>query len=127
MVPPNCLFSSEGHRQKGHGVVYHLQQEHHQSYLKHHFQNASIQGRQIQCNKDQMQVSYKETNMVDMIEQSRTKVFQWVLDRDLRRDHDPDHVHHSVHDLLCQDHGLGHVMIVRLIEISLVHTKLDSL
>ena len=31
----------------------------------HDYQNASIQGRQIQCSKDQMQVSHVEKNMVE--------------------------------------------------------------
>ena len=43
-----------GHREEGHGVVHHVQGEHHQTYLLHHYQNASIQGRQIQCRMDQM-------------------------------------------------------------------------
>ena len=29
-----------GQQEEGHGVVHHLQQEHHQSHLMHHFQNA---------------------------------------------------------------------------------------
>ena len=40
--------------------------------LLHHYQNASIQGRQIQCRKDQMQVSHVNKNMV---EQSSTVPF----------------------------------------------------
>ena len=40
--------------------------------------------------------------------------------------HDPDPVHHGVHDLLCQEDDLNHVVIVRLNERPLVHTKLDS-
>ena len=36
----------------------------HQSYLLHHCQNASIQGRQIHCRMDQMQVSHVEKHMV---------------------------------------------------------------
>ena len=50
---------SGGQREVGHGVVHHVQWEHHQSYLVHPYQNASIQGRQIQCRKNQMQI-YKE-------------------------------------------------------------------
>ena len=43
-----------GQREEGHGVVHHVQGEHHQTYLLHHYQNASIQGRQIQCRMDQL-------------------------------------------------------------------------
>ena len=32
--------------------------------LLHHYQNASIQGRQIQCRKDQMQVSHVEKKIL---------------------------------------------------------------
>ena len=52
-------------REEGHGVVHHVQWEHHQSYLLHHYRNASIQGRQIQCRKDQMKVCHVEKNMVE--------------------------------------------------------------
>ena len=45
---------SGGQREEGHGVVHHVQGEHHQTYLLHHYQNASIQGRQIQCRMDQL-------------------------------------------------------------------------
>ena len=34
--------NSGGQQEKGHGVVHHVQGEHHQSYLLHHYQNASI-------------------------------------------------------------------------------------
>ena len=34
-------------------------------YLLHHYQNANIQGGQILCRKDQMQVSHVEKNMVE--------------------------------------------------------------
>ena len=33
--------------------------------LLHHYQNASIQGRQIQCMKDQIEVSHVDKNMVE--------------------------------------------------------------
>ena len=45
---------SGGQREEGHGVVHHVQGEHHQTYLLHHYQNASIQGGQIQCRMDQL-------------------------------------------------------------------------
>ena len=38
---------SGGQREEGHGEVHHVQGEHHQTYLLHHYQNASIQGIQI--------------------------------------------------------------------------------
>jgi len=41
----------------------------HLSYMLHHYQNAGIQGRQIQCKKDKIQVSHVEKNVV---EQSKT-------------------------------------------------------
>ena len=31
----------------------------------HHYQNASIQEKQIECKKDKIHVSYKEINMVE--------------------------------------------------------------
>ena len=67
MVPPTfpAINNSGGQQEEGHGVVHHVQWDHHQSYLLHHYQNASIQGRQIQCRKDQMQVSHVEKNMVE--------------------------------------------------------------
>ena len=34
---------SGGQQEEGHGVVHQVQGEHHQSYLLHHYQNASIQ------------------------------------------------------------------------------------
>ena len=37
-------------REEGHGVFHHVQWEHHPSYLLQHYQNASIQDRQIQYN-----------------------------------------------------------------------------
>ena len=55
----------DGQREEGHGVVNHDQWEHHQSYLLHHYQNASIQDIQIQCRKDQMHVSHVEKNNVE--------------------------------------------------------------
>ena len=67
MVPPTCPAKKilGGQQEEGHGVVHHVQLEHHQSYLLHHYQNASIQGRQIQCRTDQMQVSHVQKNMVE--------------------------------------------------------------
>ena len=47
---------SGGQQEEGHGVVHRVQWEHHQSYLLHHYQNASIHVRQIQFRKDHMQV-----------------------------------------------------------------------
>ena len=38
---------SGGQQEEGHGVVHHVQGEHRQTFLLHHYQNASIQGRQI--------------------------------------------------------------------------------
>ena len=66
MFPPTCPARkiSGGQQEEGHGVAHHVQWEHHQSYFLHHSQNASIMGRQIQCSKDQMQVSYVEMNNV---------------------------------------------------------------
>ena len=68
MVPSTCPAKqiSGGQREAGHGVVHHVQEEHHQTYLLHHYQNASIQ---IQCMKDQMQFSHVDK---DMVEQSTT-------------------------------------------------------
>ena len=43
---------------EGHGVVHHDQGEHHQTYLLHHYQNASIQGKQNHCRKDQVQFTH---------------------------------------------------------------------
>ena len=60
---------SVGQQEEAHGEVHHLQQEHCQSYSMHHYQNARIQGRQMQCKKDQMHVSKKDTPIV---EQSNT-------------------------------------------------------
>ena len=52
LVKPN-KFQVDGER-KDKGVVHHVQGEHHQTDLLHHYQNASIQGRQIQCMMDQL-------------------------------------------------------------------------
>ena len=63
-------------------------------------------------------------------DESQTRFFigSWTDIRDVVRpvkralrplrdpDHDPDHVHHGVHDLLRQEDGLSHVVIVRLNE-----------
>ena len=45
MAPPTCLSkkNADGQWEEGYGVVHHLQREHHQSNLMHHYQNASIQ------------------------------------------------------------------------------------
>ena len=45
MVPP-CPDKkiSGGQGEEGHGVVHQVEWEHHQTYLLHHYQNASIQG-----------------------------------------------------------------------------------
>ena len=70
MAPPTCpakIFSG-GQQEEGYGVVHHVQWEHYQSYFLHHYQNASVQGRQIQRRKDQMQVN-KMQKMVE-VEQS---------------------------------------------------------
>ena len=55
MVLPTCPSKKKlgGQREEGHGVVHHVHQ------------NASIHGRQIQCRKDQMQVSHVDKNMVE--------------------------------------------------------------
>ena len=60
MVPSTCPAKqiSGGQQEEGFGVVHQVQEEHHQTYLLHHYQNATIQDRQIQCRKDQTQVSY---------------------------------------------------------------------
>ena len=55
-----------GQLKEGNGVVHHVQEEHHQTYLLHHYQNGSIQDIQIQCRKDQIQIDK------DMVEQSNT-------------------------------------------------------
>ena len=40
---------SGGQQEEGHVVDHHVQGEHHQTYLLHNYQNASIQDKQIQC------------------------------------------------------------------------------
>ena len=60
---------SEGQREEGHGVVHHVHGEHNQTYLLHYYQNASIQGRQIQRRMNQLKVSHVDEGMV---EQSHT-------------------------------------------------------
>ena len=66
MVPPTCpLKNPGGQREEGHGLVNHVQREHNHFYLLRHYQNASIQVRQIQCRKDYMQVSHLDKNMVE--------------------------------------------------------------
>ena len=69
MVPPTCPPKKISGGQQEEEHVNHVQ--HYQSYLLHHYQNTSIQGRQIQRRKDQMQVSHVEKNMVE-VEQSST-------------------------------------------------------
>ena len=56
MVPSTCPAKKipAGQQEEGHGVVHHGQEEHHQPYLLHHYQNASIQDKQVQCRMDQM-------------------------------------------------------------------------
>ena len=56
MVPRTCPPKKfpAGQHEEGHGVAHHGQEEHYQPYLLRHYQNASIQYRQIQCKKDQM-------------------------------------------------------------------------
>ena len=51
MVPSTCPPKKipAGQQAEGHGVVHHGQGEHHETYLLHNYQNASIQDRQIQC------------------------------------------------------------------------------
>ena len=46
---PQTLSSQteRGQQEEGHGVVHHVQGEHHQTYVLHQYQNASIQGRHI--------------------------------------------------------------------------------
>ena len=56
---------SGGQREEGHGVVHHVQGEHHQTYLVHYYQNTSIQGIQIQCRMDQLKVSHVDEGMVE--------------------------------------------------------------
>ena len=55
MVPSTCpaKIISGGQREEGLWVVHHIQGEHHQPYLLHHYRNVSIQDRQIQCRIDQ--------------------------------------------------------------------------
>ena len=83
---------------------------------------------------------FKTPFILSICDDSRPRFFigSWTDIRDVVRpvkralrplrdpDHDPDHVHRGVHDLLRQEDGLSHVVIVRLNERPLVHTKLDS-
>ena len=71
MVPSTCLAKriSGGQREEGHRVVHHVEEGHHQIYLLCHYQNAIIQGRQIEYRKDQMQVFHVDK---DMVKQSNT-------------------------------------------------------
>ena len=50
MVPSTCTANKNSGEQQeeGHVVFHHVQGEHHQTYLLHHYQNASIQNTQIQ-------------------------------------------------------------------------------
>ena len=57
--PPNKIQA--GQQEEGHGVGHHVQGEHHQTYLLHHYQNASIQDRQIHCRKYQCVEGYGVT------------------------------------------------------------------
>ena len=45
MVPSTCQKNeiTGAQQEEGHGVVHHVQWEHHQSYLLHPYQNARIQ------------------------------------------------------------------------------------
>ena len=47
MVPSTCQAKqiSGGQSEEGHVVVHHVQGEHHQTYLLHDYQDASIQSR----------------------------------------------------------------------------------
>ena len=45
---------SGGLQEEGQGKVHHVQGEPQQTYLLHHYQNASIQNIQIQCRMDQI-------------------------------------------------------------------------
>ena len=68
MVPSTCPAKqiSGGQREEGHGVVHHVQGEQLQTYLSPLSNGgASIQCRQIQCRKDQMQVSHVDKIMVE--------------------------------------------------------------
>ena len=49
MVPSTCPAKqiSGEQQEEGHRVVHQVQEEHHQTYLLHHYQNATIQDRQI--------------------------------------------------------------------------------
>ena len=50
MVPSTCPAKqiSGEQQEEGHGVVHQVQEDHHQTNLLHHYQNATIQDRQIQ-------------------------------------------------------------------------------
>ena len=55
MVPRTCPPKiPAGQQEEGHGVVHHGQEEDHPPYLLHHYQNANIQDKQVQCRMDQM-------------------------------------------------------------------------
>ena len=80
-----CQKKSLRHEKEEHGIAQHLQQEHNQSYLMHHYQKASIQGRQIQCRKDQIHIFNKDMNMVEQsstvpssLSTSSTKSIPWA-------------------------------------------------
>ena len=44
-----------------------------------HYQNASIQGIQIQCRKDQMHVSHVEKNNVEQVALSKYSIYKEYL------------------------------------------------
>ena len=58
MTPLAQPQDSGGQREEGHGVVHHVLGEHHQTCLLHHYQNASIQDKQIHCRRTNV---YKDT------------------------------------------------------------------
>ena len=68
-LAPNPQPQTLQSQNQNQGAVHHVQGEHHQTYLLHHYQNASIQGRQIQCRIYQLQVSHVDK---EMVEQSHT-------------------------------------------------------
>ena len=65
---------SGGQQEEGCRVVYHVQREHHQSYLWHHYQNDSIQDRHIYSVQDGTKCTGCPISLVnkDMVEQSHT-------------------------------------------------------
>ena len=57
MVPSTCPAKQilGGKQEEGHGVVHQVQEEHHQTYLLHYYQNANIQDRQIKVSHDMVE------------------------------------------------------------------------